>query len=232
MITISIRLQFRLELQSGQFTIVDLAAGHGLTAWMLLAMEPACRTALCVDVSQPESAGRLEAALVRAWPRLAGRVRYCTGRVEQLRPHSGCLLFAIHACGPLTDCVLDLAEKGNAPLAVVPCCHSAKTCDTGGLEAWLPLGAAVDATRVARLRRSGYDVSCSTISADITPENRVILASPPSRRRSEGDDDATDDHNRQLPHIWPIPLRLPDSPWRFLATSMARPDSDRPSAPL
>eukprot|EP00873_Tetraselmis_striata_P008941 jgi/Tetstr1/429205/TSEL_019157.t1 len=148
-----VRNRFRNELQSGEVTIVDLAAGHGLTAWMLLVMEPACRSALCVDITRPDSSRSLEVAMTKAWPRLAGRVRYVTGRLEDVRPHPDCLLIAIHACGPLTDFVIRLAETSGATLAVMPCCHSAQTCDTGGLEKWLPLGAAVDATRATHLAK-------------------------------------------------------------------------------
>jgi len=163
---------------------VDLAAGHGLTAWMLLVMEPACRSALCVDITRPDSSRSLEVAMTKAWPRLAGRVRYVTGRLEDVRPHPDCLLIAIHACGPLTDFVIRLAETSGATLAVMPCCHSARTCDTGGLEKWLPLGAAVDATRATHLGACGYAVTCETIPLDITPENRVIMASPGTRALS------------------------------------------------
>jgi hypothetical protein len=36
----------------------------------------------------------------------------------------------------------------------------------------------VDATRVARLRAAGHEVHTQTIPAEITPQNRLILATP------------------------------------------------------
>ena len=84
----------------------------------------------------------------------------------------------MHACGALSDVVLERAIDARAHVALLPCCHDASTCDTGGLLGFLPLPLAVDATRVARLRAAGYDVVTQTIPAEITPHNRLILGLP------------------------------------------------------
>src|SRR5204862_1774760 len=52
--------------------ILELAAGHGLVAWLLLLLDPTAPGARCVDRRKPPSAARLEAALTARWPRLAG----------------------------------------------------------------------------------------------------------------------------------------------------------------
>src|SRR5687768_18441948 len=54
--------------------IVDLAAGHGLLAHVLLILDNSSPQALSVDTTRPRSTGRLHEVLVEAWPRLAGRV--------------------------------------------------------------------------------------------------------------------------------------------------------------
>src|SRR5919202_3616666 len=59
--------------------ILDLAAGHGLVAWLLLLLDPTAPGARCVDRRKPLSAARLEAALVARRPRLAGKVRWEEG---------------------------------------------------------------------------------------------------------------------------------------------------------
>lgn len=41
-------IRFGPQLRRGGVQIVDMAAGHGLTAWMLLIMEPICRSAFCI----------------------------------------------------------------------------------------------------------------------------------------------------------------------------------------
>ena len=88
------------------------------------------------------------------------------------------LVVSVHACGALSDLVLGRAISARAPVALLPCCHDARTCDTGGLLGFLPLPLAVDATRVARLRAAAYDVVTQTIPAEITPHNRLIMGLP------------------------------------------------------
>ena len=60
---------------TGYTRVADLAAGHGLLAWLLLLLaweRGATRTAVCVDVRMPASHETLSAALVARWPRLDG----------------------------------------------------------------------------------------------------------------------------------------------------------------
>jgi len=159
--------------------IHDCAGGHGLTAYALLLLDDSSPGAVVVDRRQPASFGRLRDALEARWPRLQGRVEYHDGDLrEYAAGGEGDLFVGVHACGPLTDRVIDLALARRARVAVLPCCHSAERCDRGGLEGWLPVGVAVDATRVARLRGEGYRVHTTTIPDDITPENRLLLGRP------------------------------------------------------
>jgi hypothetical protein len=65
---------------------------------------------------------------------------------------------------------------------VLPCCHERATCDLGDLEGWVAEGMdvslAIDVVRVARLRAADYAVHTRTVPAEITPKNRLILATP------------------------------------------------------
>src|SRR5437016_12926683 len=54
--------------------IVDLGAGHGLLAQLMLLLDDTSPSALAVDKVVPSSAATLHNALVQRWPRLAGRV--------------------------------------------------------------------------------------------------------------------------------------------------------------
>ena len=159
-------------------TIIDVAGGHGLVGFVMLLLDDSSPYSVCVDRRKPKSFGRLEAVLLEQWPRLVGRVRYEERRFEDLELPADAALVGVHACGPLTDRVLDSAIAGRHRVAVLPCCHSAARCDTGGVEAWLPVGLAVDAMRSARLRSEGYKVFASVIPEDITPENRLLIGLP------------------------------------------------------
>ena len=88
------------------------------------------------------------------------------------------LIVSSHACGALTDRILARAVEARARVVLMPCCHDASTCDTGGLEGWVDPALAIDATRGARLRAHGYRVHTQTIPAAITPKNRIRLGEP------------------------------------------------------
>ncbi len=158
--------------------VVDVAAGHGLVAFCMLLLDDTTPEAICVDRRQPASFLRLQTVLLARWPRLKGRVRYVQSPLSDVPLPDGAALIGVHACGPLTDEVLDKAIAGRHRVAVLPCCHSDEKCDTGDLRGWLPTGLAVDATRAARLRAAGFAVHTTTIPDDITPENRLLIAVP------------------------------------------------------
>lgn len=158
--------------------VVDLACGHALTTWILLILDSSSVAALGVDVALPESAARLSEVLAVQWPRLASRITTLQADLSSVALTSTDLVVSIHACGALSDLVLQRAAAARARVAVLPCCHDAARSDTGGLAGWLEPGLAIDVTRAARLRQAGYVVHTQIIPAAITPKNRLLLASP------------------------------------------------------
>jgi len=158
--------------------VIELASGHALVAHMLLLLDDSSGRALAVDAKPVPSADRLARALVSHWPRLEGRVERRVEDLDSVDLEPDDLVVSVHACGALTDTVLNRAIRARAVVAVLPCCHDEATCDTGGLRGFLSIPLAVDATRVARLRAAGYEVFTQTIPAEITAENRLILGVP------------------------------------------------------
>lgn len=160
--------------------VVEVAAGHGLVSWLLLLLGGSgWSRALLVDARVPESAGRLEAALVARWPALSGRVTWHPGEVEDAPVGPDAVVVAVHACGGLTDRAIALARRAPCRLAVLPCCQRLGKDDAGGLEAWLDGQVAVDAVRALRLRDAGWRTHATTIPAEVTPQNRLLVAEPP-----------------------------------------------------
>jgi len=164
--------------------IVDLACGHGLLAQILLLLDDTSPEALAVDLRIPKSAAALEASLGETWPRLQGRVHFLQTDLRKVPLESGDVVVSAHACGGLTDLVLNRAAEVGARVAVLPCCHALGKGDLGGLEGWLDGPMAMDVTRVARMRERGYRVFTQQIPGDITPKNRLLLAEP--GKASEG----------------------------------------------
>lgn len=158
--------------------VVDLAGGHGLLAHALLLLDDSSPEALVVERVVPASARTLTAALVRAWPRLEGRVRYVEGDLGAVPLTNGDLVVASHACGALTDAVLTRAVDAAARVAVLPCCHDLDVCSPGPLRGWLNDPLAVDVMRAVALEQRGYRVWTQEIPQGITPMNRLLLARP------------------------------------------------------
>jgi|SRR5688572_2326051 len=158
--------------------IVDLAAGHGLLAHVLLILDDSSSGALLVDTVPPKSAARLSMVLVEAWPRLAGRVTSANQPLESAPLGAADLVVSSHACGGLTDLVLDRAATARARVAVLPCCHDLALDQSDWLSGWVDKPLAVDVMRAVRLQQRGYRVWTQTIPAAITPKNRLLLGEP------------------------------------------------------
>jgi SAM-dependent methyltransferase len=166
----------RRHLRGGR--VVDLAAGHGLLAFALLLLDDTSAEAICVDTRRPQSALPLAAALTHRWPRLEGRVRYLEASLESVELGEGDLVVSAHACGSLTDRVLERAVAARARVAVLPCCHRLGEKGPELLQAWLDPALSLDVERALMLKRAGYRVRALTIPREITPKNRVLLGEP------------------------------------------------------
>src|ERR1700704_1479771 len=113
--------------------VVDLAAGHGLLAQIMLLLDDSSPSALAVDKTLPASSAKLHDVLVRAWPRLSGRLTSVAGALEDVAILPTDVVVSSHACGALTDLVLDRAVAAGARVAVLPCCHHLDARNAGTL---------------------------------------------------------------------------------------------------
>lgn len=162
--------------------IVDVAGGHGLLAQMMLLLDGSSPEAVVVDTAIPASAVKLHEALAAAWPLLSGRVAFVDRSLQEFAFEAGDVVVSSHACGDLTDAVLERATAVQARVAVLPCCHevtAALSGDAGAIAGWVDGALAVDVMRAVRLQRQGYRVWTQTIPAAITPKNRLLLGAPP-----------------------------------------------------
>jgi hypothetical protein len=191
--------------------VADCAAGHGLLAWVCAflaasdshqggptmgGLSRACwRTAVAIDVARPASADALAAAITGRFKMLDGAVEYVEGSVDAIDADDGeTLLVGVHACGDLTDRIIDAAVRGEmSPLALLPCCHSLckqeprlapadflRLSEAAASDV-LGVSGAVDALRRQRLTSLDYSVDTQLIPRAITPHNALLLARPPPR---------------------------------------------------
>mmetsp|Transcript_17893 Transcript_17893/g.33759 ORF Transcript_17893/g.33759 Transcript_17893/m.33759 type:complete len:490 (+) Transcript_17893:1758-3227(+) len=185
--------------------VADLASGHGLLGWFLLALageNNQNRTVICVDRCMPPAAQRIASVMQDAFP--LAHWTYVQGDLNACRPHYSCLLTSVHACGSLTDDILQMAIAAQAPCAVVPCCHSVRPGAYRPHSQYAPLSMpdivqavhvrkqeyqnedkhmvvanVVDRVRVQTLQRAGFDVQEMYLEDAFTARNHLLLATPP-----------------------------------------------------
>ena len=155
--------------------VLDLACGHGLLAHIMLILDDSSHTAIAVDTAIPQNAEKLSRALIESWPRLKDRVVYEQKPVQDVAVFANDIVVSAHACGTLTDLIIDKAIERHARVAVLPCCHDMKASSTGGLQGWMDKPLAVDTERALKLRLEGYQIVTQKIPGDITPKNRLLM---------------------------------------------------------
>ena len=160
--------------------VVDLACGHGLLAHILLILDSGSDHALAVDARIPDNAAVLSESLVQTWPGLETRIHYRQMDIRDVLLFPDDLVVSAHACGALTDLVIDRAVEARARVAVLPCCHNLKTCATGNLTNWMDASLAIDAVRATSLASRGYEIITQRIPGTITPKNRLLMGHPPA----------------------------------------------------
>lgn len=155
--------------------VVDLACGHGLLAHIMLILDDSSKTAIAADGEIPLNAEKLSKAMIKSWPRLKHRIIYKQTTVQEITILPEDLVVSAHACGTLTDLIIDKAVEQRSRLAVLPCCHDLKRSATEGLDGWMDKTLAVDTIRAVKLKSQGYRIVTQKIPDDITPKNRLLM---------------------------------------------------------
>jgi len=155
--------------------VLDMACGHGLLAHILLILDNSSKSAIAVDNNIPLNAVKLSNSLVQTWPEIKGRITFKQGPFQSIDILPGDLVVSAHACGSLTDQIIEMAAAKQVRIAVLPCCHNLKESSTCGLGGWLENTLAVDTVRALQLKSKGYKIVTQEIPSDITPKNRLLM---------------------------------------------------------
>lgn len=155
--------------------VLDLACGHGLLAHIMLILDDSSDVAIAVDRHIPENASRLSASLTQTWPRLKNRIVFQQMNIQDVEVGSGDILVSAHACGALTDMVIEKAVGAQARVAVLPCCHYLKQSVAANFTEWMEGSLAMDTLRALKLQSKGYKIITQKIPDSITPKNRLLM---------------------------------------------------------
>lgn len=161
--------------------IVDLCSGHGLAGILFAAFERRTQRVILCDKRKPQHFEHVWRACLAAAPWIEGKVHFEEGKLERTRAHlpAGSAVLGVHACGALTDTCIAIAVELGGPCAVMPCCRAqALNRAPLGLRQALGEDVAYDVDRTYALERQGYRVRWREIPAEITPMNRILIATP------------------------------------------------------
>ncbi len=161
---------------AGRRRVFDLACGHGLLGATLLILDRTLASGQGIDQRLPPSSSKLLEVLRPEFAHLE-KWTLRKGSLEDADVTPADVVVSCHACGSLTDRVLEKAIAAGAIVAVVPCCHEVPHRSTGhdALAGWLDPTLAIDVERAARLQRAGYAVRTQLIPVDITQKNRLLV---------------------------------------------------------
>jgi len=100
--------------------VVDLACGHGLLAHIMLLLDDSSREALAVDLDFNRNTRQLSQAIVDRWPRLQNRIHFTKAKIDEVALGPEDLVVSVHACGALTDTVIDCASAARCRTPLLP----------------------------------------------------------------------------------------------------------------
>ena len=157
--------------------MADLCCGHGLVGILLALFERKVQTVMLVDRKEPPSFKKLLACLLPIAPWIAEKVTFQQSRLDHMdKLPMGTSIVSAHACGLLTDQCIQLAIERQGNIAVLPCCYPKRSCPAPtALQREFGQERAFDIDRTYRLEYAGYTVRWTTIPAEITPMNRILM---------------------------------------------------------
>ncbi|MBT4539761.1 hypothetical protein HOC32_05725 [Candidatus Woesearchaeota archaeon] len=155
------------------YTVVELCAGNGNVGKLF------SEKAEVVFVDQRK---------VRGLDRVVSTMDQPTIFIQDIRDYElpdKSAVVAVHACGYLTDIIIEKSVINRSPLAVIPCCYPTKSWSYDlksppdpRLLNYPKREDYIDTVRTRFLIERGYDVTVTTIDKKITPMNTILIGIP------------------------------------------------------
>lgn len=157
------------------FTLVDYCCGDA-SLGVLFDNHPYVQKIVFIDVKKVRNLEKETSALRKPF-------QLFLGGVEAHTPPENSLVVAVHACGTLTDRVIEKAVDARIPFAVMPCCYrngmrSLRSTSPHNLPVSYSLKDYYDSLRLEYAKERGYLSEMRLISRKITPMNHVLVGVP------------------------------------------------------
>jgi len=155
--------------------IVDNCAGNGLNG-IIWALEGKTQKVLLLDREiNPYFQGLIQ--YVSTLKDI--NVEYQTADIKEAGLPEADLITSIHACGTLTDRVIEQAIEQGSPFAVMPCCQSQSVhLNDEILKYFENKRDFIDITRVQNAQNNNYNIILRNVDPKITDKNRIIVGFP------------------------------------------------------
>ena len=161
----------------------ELGAGHGMLGLFSSVMYPRLSRATLIDQHKPSSYERIREHLAVRFPYVKVRTRFIEGKIQDaVDIPPGALVVGVHACGALTDRVVETAAAAGADFAVVPCCEAKRLLPLEVRRETPPgcVPQAVAEMRLARWRGMGYAVEERALPEAVTGRGRIFIGRAPT----------------------------------------------------
>ncbi|RMF55407.1 hypothetical protein D6745_02375 [Candidatus Woesearchaeota archaeon] len=162
--------------------VVDLCCGNGLNG-MLWVLQGNAKKAVSIDREENPNFERVRRRILECGNlNQESIVFYQKDIYEPLPILTGKgLIISIHACGELTDKVIDSSIGHSLPFAVMPCCHDYENKSDyiiPQILRYFDIGIAIDIMRAIHIHQAGYDIILRRISEKITEKNLILIGKP------------------------------------------------------
>lgn len=165
----------------GNKRIVNLCAGNSLLAWYFL-MGGVTEEALSIDLKSTKKYQTLRDLIKKVRPDLDAMHTFLERDIydSELGIQADDFILGLHACGNLTDRVIEIAVETGASFAIVPCCYRPDRQLLRPQQYKIPQDKSreevVDLLRAEYVSEKGREVSLREIKSFPSPMNRLLLS--------------------------------------------------------
>lgn len=159
-------------------TVVDCCCGNSFLGWYWLLENPGSRV-IAIDNKLTKRHSEIRDYFVKKHPELSEWHRFMlTDITKSFDFPEKCAVMAVHACGNLTDRIIEQSIKQGVPFSVMPCCYNRRQIwwKDSNVDFQGDFGEYADNLRIFYALKKGYSAEIKT--AEGTPMNRVITAFP------------------------------------------------------